>query len=915
VASIDRNTTGNDARKWLLQYMAAEIDCVVVTDHNTGEWIDPLKHALSQLYREKPEGFRELYLFPGVEINVNGGFHMIAILKPSAGSADVAKLLGAVGYDGDFGKCNGATTKTAGDVITEILKSGALPIPAHTDEANGLLRIQAGTTNKAAMHDASLAQVLTHPGVFAIEVVDRHAEKPSAYKRRKLNWAEVLGSDCHSFNGGRVPGSHFTWVKMTSPSLEGLRLALIDGQEVSIRRSDEGNFNPFICPEHFIASITIHQARALGRNRPAHVDFNPYFNAIIGGRGTGKSSVVHSLRLLYRREGELSELEGSSEPKQTFDQFNKVAKKAQDGGGLRSDTTLSAVLHRDGEKYRINWRQDGSGTRVEKNCPNNTWQPASSQAITSDRFPIRLFSQGQIAALSGENRKGLLAIIDAAAGVQVYHAAFEEAKRTYFATRSKMRDLAGRLGAKENVDTKLADVVRKLDRFEEAQHALVLKSYQAANAQKGEMQKQVNGVNKVVNKILELARDLPFEEVAKDVFSATDDCDVLLFSESLKVVVNNAKDELEAVANNLADMLKGLEEGINTCPWSSRCAKAFGDYELLKSELLSQGVSDPSEYGKLVQQRQQLEKQLDEYKGISKELTHLEVQASDELCQVISARKNISQARKEFLRGTLAENQYVRIGIQSFGNSGDEIAKSLRDVLNAPPDKYVDDIYAAGQQDGQDKGIVADLLRARSLGIENENGSLAFEESLAQLRIKLQNAFYGHGNFGAWFNKFLASEAEKRPELIDRVACWFPDDGLEIHYSPKGNGKDFQPISQGSAGQRAAAMLAFLLAHGSEPLVLDQPEDDLDNHLIYDLVVKQIRSNKMRRQLIVVTHNPNIVVNGDAELLCIMGFNSQCYVKHQGSLQEEIIRSEICKIMEGGPEAFARRYRRLGEAH
>jgi hypothetical protein len=64
--------------------------------------------------------------------------------------------------------------------------------------------------------------------------------------------------------------------------------------------------------------------------------------------------------------------------------------------------------------------------------------------------------------------------------------------------------------------------------------------------------------------------------------------------------------------------------------------------------------------------------------------------------------------------------------------------------------------------------------------------------------------------------------------------------------------------------------------------------------------------------LIIVTHNPNIVVNGDAEMLYTLDFNHQCYVKHQGSLQEKPMREEVCRIMEGGREAFERRYQRLG---
>ena len=94
---------------------------------------------------------------------------------------------------------------------------------------------------------------------------------------------------------------------------------------------------------------------------------------------------------------------------------------------------------------------------------------------------------------------------------------------------------------------------------------------------------------------------------------------------------------------------------------------------------------------------------------------------------------------------------------------------------------------------------------------------------------------------------------------------------------------------------------------------MDQPEDDLDNHLIYDLVVRQIRENKLRRQLIIVTHNPNVMINGDAEMVHAFGFSGgQCRVIKHGALQEKAVREEVCRVMEGGREAFARRWERLG---
>ena len=119
-------------------------------------------------------------------------------------------------------------------------------------------------------------------------------------------------------------------------------------------------------------------------------------------------------------------------------------------------------------------------------------------------------------------------------------------------------------------------------------------------------------------------------------------------------------------------------------------------------------------------------------------------------------------------------------------------------------------------------------------------------------------------------------------------------------------------MSQGSPGQQTAALLAFVLGFGNEPIILDQPEDDLDSTLIYELLVNRFREMKATRQMIVVTHNPNIVVHGDAEYVVSLNAGSgQTQVGCQGGLQERSIRDEICRVMEGGREAFQSRYRRI----
>ena len=148
--------------------------------------------------------------------------------------------------------------------------------------------------------------------------------------------------------------------------------------------------------------------------------------------------------------------------------------------------------------------------------------------------------------------------------------------------------------------------------------------------------------------------------------------------------------------------------------------------------------------------------------------------------------------------------------------------------------------------------------------------------------------------------------------MFDRLDLWFPEDFLDVQYCTSADNQVFRPIQEGSPGQKTAALLAFLLSYGDEPLILDQPEDDLDNHLIYDLIVTQLREVKQRRQIIVVTHNANIVVNGDAELVIALAvIHGQTQFEASGSLQEKQVRDTICGVMEGGREAFEKRYRRI----
>ncbi len=904
---------------WLLKYMAAEIDCVAVTDHNTGEWIDRLKAAYAEMKREAdagtpPGGFRELHLFPGVEISVQGGFHLLAIFDPSATSQTISDLLAQVDYQGTRGDSDGVTRLGAAQVVERILAAGGLAIPAHVEGDKGLLQVEPGT-RKCMMDANTVKAILQEPGILALEWAASNSPVPMVLEELKLRFASVVGSDCHSFQGTAVPGSRYTWIKMARPSLEGLRLALLDGQEVSVRRSDESDgFAPFNTPEHFIESIEIRDARYMGRGRqPAELPLNPYFNALIGGRGTGKSTTVHALRLAYRREKELSL---SSEAGQTFKRFNQVARGCNDEGGLRTETSLCVQVQRDGMPYRLIWRQDGQGHAVEEwNAATGSFKPSASQAVTEQRFPVRLFSQGQIAALAGDSQQALLKVIDDAAGTQSQQAAFEEAKRAFLAARAQMRELDGKLQGREALTLALQDIQRKLARFEGADHAALLKNYQRTNRQSRELERQFDASAELATRLKALADDLLAEDLPEGLFDTAEDGPALSIVQALHAAIAKAQQDVERAANVLQERGQVLRGELEASPWFARIDAAKTAYEQLKADLQQQGVSDPSEYGRLVQEKQRQEIELKKLEALQKQHTELREKAKSLLEQVQSARRAISAQRSAFLQATLQGNPFVRIELIPYSRDAQGIERSLREVLGAVDERFKADIYQEPQEEGLARGVVADLMLLSELSLNTLPSSQdieAYENSIETLKKRLVEAAVGKDEFGARFNSFLKAEADKRPEFIDHILCWFPEDGLQVEYSRKGDGRDFQSIGQASAGQRAAAMLAFLLAHGNEPLVLDQPEDDLDNHLIYGLVVQQIRSNKLRRQLIIVTHNPNIVVNGDAELIHVLDFNHQCHVKQTGSLQDQAMRREVCQVMEGGEEAFERRYQRLG---
>ena len=874
-------------REWLLDYMQAGIDCIAITDHNTGEWVDQLKKALSELESERSEGFRHIHVFPGMEISVNGGIHLLAIFDPSMTTPDLDVLRGAVEYQGTPGQSNGVTRKSFVEVVDAIENAGGIAIPAHVDEENGVFQVT-GTT---------LQQVLECKNIFAMELMDPAYSKPKSYISKKLSWTEVLGSDSHHPSGNmgqRYPSSHFTWVKMGTPSIEGLRLALLDGS-LSVRRSDQEVNDPNEYAPLAIESINVSQARYLGRSQPFHIGFNPWLNAVIGGRGTGKSTVVEFLRIALRRQDELPD-----DLKPEFEKYGRVYPDREDGGLLTDETVIKAVYRKNGSRFRIQWNPSGDIEPIQQEMDGD-WQPAEGDI--RQRFPLRIYSQKQIFQLA-KTPLALLRIVDEAPEIDHHSWAeqwdMEQAK--FLSLRAKAREIETGLVEEPRFRGELDDVKRKLAIFEEAGHADILKAFQKRTRQQRQVEAWEKSWAGTGGQLREIAGDIVPDVLDEATFDpdSPEDTELCEYAAKVRDKLDEISKSVARLASQTDQVVTGWQKKKGESSWKQSVDASVGRYQELREKLEKEGAGDPAAYGELVQRRQSIEQRLKELGERKTQVEKLKEQANESLQRLLAIRRELTELRRRFLDKVLSENRYVKIRVVPYG-AKETVEEEFRRLLQREDGGFDKDI---GSPSGE--GLLGTLYG-------NGNGSEVIEQNLATIKDKIRKIASGHIGDGAVADRRFATHIRKLPpEAIDRLDLWFPEDSLDVQYSTSGNGRNFRSIQEGSPGQKTAALLAFLLSYGDEPLILDQPEDDLDNRLIYDLIVTQLREVKRHRQVIVVTHNANIVVNGDAELvvaLAARGGESQ--KECEGSLQERTVRETICAVMEGGRKAFEDRYRRI----
>jgi len=208
--------------------------------------------------------------------------------------------------------------------------------------------------------------------------------------------------------------------------------------------------------------------------------------------------------------------------------------------------------------------------------------------------------------------------------------------------------------------------------------------------------------------------------------------------------------------------------------------------------------------------------------------------------------------------------------------------------------------------------LVEGLKGAR---VRNQNEIMATlmqlrPEQLAQL-IQSNDviSFEELTNFGAERSrKILDSFRESVDPLALEVTAIEDRIGIELNVATSGS-PHFKDASDLSRGQKCTALLPILLARRDNPLIIDQPEDNLDNHFIFETVVNAVQRLKKRRQMIFITHNANIPVLAEAELVLVMNSDGRVgAIEKFGTVDE--CREQIIDLLEGGREAFELRSKR-----
>lgn len=887
------------------EYMAAAaangVEAVALADHNSCDWAGVMVAAGNRA---------GIWVFPGIEVTTasgSDGVHLIILGGPDKTSEDFTKLLaGACGFDHEHPlfQPNGTPASSPRTIpqILDGLPDDLLAIAPHAFNENG---IASGRTIQGDLR----WKALHHPHLGAIDPGDlRNLGSTESwharFARRDLadfpcidDLAFVSTSDAYSLDD---IGRRFTWIRMQVPSIEGLRQAFLDHEARIICDWDDRaqHASPNEVSHAWIEQVTV--ASSTITPNPVSVPLDARLNVIIGGRGAGKSTIVAGIRCLY---GDTQGL-----PSQAKAEAERFVADVLGGATVAG----RHMLAHSGESQSATWTKD-----------NGSVVPRADGTTMPTNFKVRVINQKELferAATSISDAhvtsRNLLNLVDDALALVPrgpgspadFRRDVDEATTTWVAAARRLDSERVVVSARGIVAERVDELTRQVSAFDNDANRVRRLRNDRLLSEATWFDEQIARAVEAFGTVEAAATAAMSREPAQSPERTDDEDtdDLRELSLALSQINADAHADLMRVITEARAKLIGLGERRQASTWHARTTEAAADHAAYLEELAALGL-DPTAYEEVRSQLSDQQRILADIDRRAEGLPSLGLVADQAWRSVESLFEGRRLARKALLQGVAERSQMLRFRLSS---RADETAWVTR---------------------------VRDLLGLRSDGFLEEVPALAewlwHDVASSQERFDLWQRACVTGDFrtiardarmrAAWVNRLESLDALVRA----RLAAEIPDDTVAMEFlRENGNpddAADWQDLTAGSPGQRSAAMLSFVLHYGSEPLVLDQPEDDLDTEWITELVVRQLRSSRWARQLIVVTHNANIPVNADAEQVIVFeNLGSGVRLRrtegvagaedklHIGPLEDADVRADIQRIMEGGVEAFVRRERR-----
>jgi len=699
------------------------------------------------------------------------------------------------------------------------------------------------------------------------------------------------------FEDHRDLGKSSTWIKWATPTAEALRQACL-AQESRVSQQEPQ------LPDISVTGVTISNSTFLG---PVDLELNAQYNAFIGGRGTGKSTILEYVRwALCDQPPDITDEDAPNYQARRARLINQTLKSVSGSVDVRFLVNeVPHVVRRKGDDGALSIKV---GSDEFRDCGED-----EVRAL----LPIQAYSQKQLSAVSvlpdelmrfvtspirSELRQIRNRIDEAASKV-----------RQTFASRLRQRALSAEMERRNLEQRSLqeqADAVRAtLTDLSDSDRLLLDKgkSYDVADGAiaswLSDLQAIEEDVTELQNKVRENISGIapPPDEPHGEILAAA--------SQEYLSILQTANELLDSLAAKVRAPSANVDDPDSSGPWSAweRQSKAFrAEYDA--------AVQRSSIHRERVEQLQQIEQKL---------LAHIKETRKfhDELKTLQSAEAHYSVQRNAWLKAlreydTVLEEQCkvltvsaqgaVRASVTRFANasafvvrlrdslSGSNIRRERIETLGAA-------ILEAGDRERQWQATIIDLEKLAEFNLERDGPDKRPATptlSAAGWTVADLNRVGGRLTTEDWLSLSL-SEIESVPV-----------------FEYKSREGDYIEFQNASAGQQATALLKALLNQAGPPLIVDQPEEDLDNPVMPE-IVEYLWKAKTKRQIIFASHNANLVVNGDAELVVWCdyrkaGDQSLGKVAGEGAIDVQQMRDAIKRVMEGGEAAFRLRKEKYG---